>query len=185
MDTWDFTVLLLSAGWSLYLCIRIAHQWQIHKPGEGAAAAVRVFAHPFLLLFIFQAATGFENPGSIPSWIRLPGISIFLSGIGMLYAAHRTLGKNYEAAIALKNPSALVTTGPYAIMRHPIYFGALLMGIGTELALASPYMLIVILLMPLIVWQIHREERLLSSVFKDAWAAYKNNTPYKILPYIF
>lgn len=64
-----------------------------------------------------------------------PGLSLIavaLNWAGVLFAiwARIYLGRNWSATVALKHEHELVRTGPYRLMRHPIYSGMLLACIG-------------------------------------------------------
>jgi len=177
---------ILAGGWLVYFIMRLVHNWlsQTHIRFE-IFFWIKIFAHPFLLLAVLQLLTGFGIPPAMPAWSVLCGFAVFGSGLYLTYNAHVTLGMNYSAAIADKKPRNLVTRGPYGIIRHPIYLGACIMWLGFEIALYSPLIFSIPVFIPLIIWQINREEKTLSSIFEDAWSKYKQSTPYKLLPFIF
>jgi protein-S-isoprenylcysteine O-methyltransferase Ste14 len=78
----------------------------------------------------------------------------------------------------------LVTTGPYRLVRHPIYFG--LFALGEALAFGSwPAVTIVLSgIAPTFAWRARAEEKLLSRTFGDRYAAYRQRTRM-IIPYLF
>ena len=59
------------------------------------------------------------------------GVLLTLTGIGLALWARFALGKNWSGTVTLKQDHVLVQSGPYGIVRHPIYSGFLLALLGT------------------------------------------------------
>jgi protein-S-isoprenylcysteine O-methyltransferase Ste14 len=87
------------------------------------------------------------------------------------------------ATIAVTPGQKVVSTGPYAIVRHPMYSGALIMLFGTPLALGSWWGLLMFIPMAFtIAWRARDEERFLLnglSGYKD----YCRTVPYRLVPF--
>jgi protein-S-isoprenylcysteine O-methyltransferase len=62
------------------------------------------------------------------------GIPIAAFGVGFSIWARRHLGSNWSATVTLKKEQTLIKTGPYAIVRHPIYSGISLGIVGSAIA---------------------------------------------------
>jgi protein-S-isoprenylcysteine O-methyltransferase Ste14 len=76
----------------------------------------------------------------------------------------------------------LVSTGPYALVRHPMYVGALIMVIGVPLALGSYWGLLFLLLnVPILVLRILDEEKMLRSDL-DGYIDYTRTVRYRLVP---
>jgi len=75
----------------------------------------------------------------LPHSTALDALAIALTAAGVLFAiwARFHLGRNWSAAVTVKQDHALVTSGPYRFVRHPIYTGMLLAILGTAIARAS------------------------------------------------
>jgi protein-S-isoprenylcysteine O-methyltransferase Ste14 len=79
--------------------------------------------------------------------------------------------------------AALVTDGPYAVLRNPMYFGTLLIGLGFILMFAKPWFLVAFAAAYLGIYipQVKAEEERLRKHFGDAYAQYASKTP-RIFP---
>jgi protein-S-isoprenylcysteine O-methyltransferase Ste14 len=105
---------------------------------------------------------------SMPSWLRLAGLC--LAGGGLAWTTWATF---VSRETYLADPDRLISGGPYAVGRNPMYVGWTVAYVGVGLALASVWL---VLLLPgvLLVTDIavRREERLLRERFGPAYAAY-------------
>jgi protein-S-isoprenylcysteine O-methyltransferase Ste14 len=74
--------------------------------------------------------------------------------------------------------AGLVTTGPYRLVRHPIYLGLALLAMGEGLAFGSrPAFLIVLCgIVPTFLWRARAEEALLRRAFGERYALYRKQT---------
>jgi len=66
-------------------------------------------------------------------------VAILLAGMGALVAiwARLSLGTNWSARVTIKEQHELIQTGPYSMVRHPIYSGLLLMVLGTAIEMGQ------------------------------------------------
>ncbi len=83
-----------------------------------------------------------------------------------------------------KDEPELVTSGPYHLVRHPIYSGILAAGVGTALALSWVWLVAVALAGVYFVYSATVEERYLTEQFPDDYAAYKRSTKM-LVPFVF
>jgi protein-S-isoprenylcysteine O-methyltransferase Ste14 len=81
--------------------------------------------------------------------------------------------------------TGFVTSGPYRLVRHPIYLGFVLLTMGEALAFGSWPALIVVLcgIVPTFVWRARAEETLLSRIFGERYLVYRRRTKM-IIPYL-
>ena len=104
---------------------------------------------------------------------------------GALFAiwAKGKLGRWFTASFGIKTDHELVTSGPYRVVRHPIYTGLLLLGIGLGVAFDS-WLTVGFSLLFAIPFALHAaiEEQMLAAHFGDAWRAYALRTP-RIVPF--
>jgi protein-S-isoprenylcysteine O-methyltransferase Ste14 len=83
-----------------------------------------------------------------------------------------------------KDEPELVSSGPYHLVRHPIYSGILLAGAGTAVALSWQGLIVVVLAGIYFVYSATVEERYLTEQFPDAYPAYRRSTKM-LVPFIF
>jgi len=111
-----------------------------------------------------------------------------LNALGFILALFgfflRITARGYKAQL---NPDGktLITKGPYAVMRNPMYFGTLLIGLGIILVLFRWWVSVIFLIIYLCIYlpQINREEGILANRFPGAFKDYCKNTP-KFFPSI-
>ena len=114
------------------------------------------------------------------------GILLGLAGVALRALAMTTLGRSYSLTPQVDAEQAIVTTGPYRLIRHPGYAGILLTILGLQLiagtwvALAAA--LFVILPVPV---RIRLEEQMLIEQRGTRYEEYERRTPYRLIPGIY
>src|SRR5262249_58134663 len=68
-------------------------------------------------------------------WLAAVGLVLFALGLGFAIWARVHIGRNWGTPMTQKDEPELVTSGPYHLVRHPIYSGILAAGVGTAVAL--------------------------------------------------
>jgi protein-S-isoprenylcysteine O-methyltransferase Ste14 len=113
--------------------------------------------------------------------------AVIISYLGLSVAvwARVCLGRNWSAIPELKQGHELVTHGPYAFVRHPIYTGLLLMfaAIAVLSGTAAGFSLLLVVVVG-VQLKLTREETLLASEFPDQWPPYRARTK-RVLPLIW
>ena len=85
----------------------------------------------------------------------------------------------------MKDEQKVISTGPYAAIRHPMYSGAFIMLLGIPLALGSWWAFIfVFLLFAAIVWRLLAEEKFLSKNL-PGYTGYRQKVHYRLIPFIW
>jgi protein-S-isoprenylcysteine O-methyltransferase Ste14 len=100
---------------------------------------------------------------SDPGPVQIAGLCLYTAGLLMAILGRRQLGESWSdiEAPGQVSKAALVSHGLYRYVRHPIYTGDILLLIGLELALNSQLLFAILLMVPAILLQAIREERLL------------------------
>ena len=106
---------------------------------------------------------------------------------GMLFAgwARLFLGGNWSSNVTLKQDHTLIRSGPYRIVRHPIYTGLLVALLGTAIALGELRCFLGVLLAA-IAWKIKSisEETLMVQQFGDQYTRYREQVK-GLVPYLW
>ncbi len=119
-----------------------------------------------------------------PSTIRVIGAAIYTAGLLMAITSRLQLSDNWsdiEAAKVLRNQT-VVSRGLYRYIRHPIYVGDLLLLVGLELSLNSWLLLAVGLMMPVVLLQAVREEKMLAEAL-PGYDSYRLRTK-RFIPFV-
>ena len=103
-------------------------------------------------------------------WI---GLLITISGLGFSVWARSKLGRNWSQEVTIKDDHQLITDGPYALVRHPIYTGLIFGFIGSSIALGEIRGLISdILVFVVLLYKLKLEDKWLMEQFGDPYKRY-------------
>ena len=116
-----------------------------------------------------------QAPGG-DAYLGFAGVALCASGIGLAIWARVHIGRNWGMPMARKENPELVTSGPYARIRHPIYTGILLAALGSVLGHNGFWMAPVLLLGVYFVHSARREEALMLREFPQQYRAYMRRT---------
>lgn len=120
--------------------------------------------------------------GIWPFWI---GAAVTVAGLLFAVRARQHLGGNWSRSVTIKQGHELITTGPYALVRHPIYTGILAGFLGTAIALSQVRGVIVLVLVFVVFWaKLRMEEEWMRSQFGETYATYAHQTA-ALVPYLF
>ena len=96
-----------------------------------------------------------------------------------------TVNSYGASTIQIAEDQKVISTGPYALVRHPMYAGALVMLVGTPLALGSWLGLFVLVLMlPVLMWRLLDEEQFLAKNL-PGYTDYQTKVRYRLIPYVW
>ena len=136
----------------------------------------------------------------------ITGTLLMCAGAAIRVLAYRALGQLFTFRLSIRKDHHLITTGPYAVVRHPSYSGAMLYLIGTGVALLGPRSVyselglwrkpywnavgaidavMLIFVYSAGIMRMYEEDRVMREQFKDEWTEWAKRTPYKIIPYIW
>jgi protein-S-isoprenylcysteine O-methyltransferase Ste14 len=127
----------------------------------------------------FPADTAVHDP-----WLQGTGLGIFLLGLALAVWARVYLGRNWGMPMSQKADPELVTTGPYARVRHPIYSGMILAMIGTAIAVSLYWLAAVVIMGGYFIYSAVTEERSMARLFPSTYPDYKRSTKM-LIPFIF
>jgi protein-S-isoprenylcysteine O-methyltransferase Ste14 len=119
-----------------------------------------------------------------PLWLGWLGAILVVLGVGFAIWARFYLGRNWSAAVVMKEHHELITGGPYALVRHPIYAGVILAAFGFALT-GAYYGLALFVIAPIMLYpRLGKEERLMHELFPDAYSAYRSRTK-RFIPFVW
>jgi len=102
------------------------------------------------------------------------GLAILYGGVALAVWARVHLGRFWSGRVTLKEGHQLIRSGPYAIVRNPIYAGILAMALGSALAEGNAALFLAVgVLLVTFVLKIRAEEKLLSEQFGAEFESYK------------
>ncbi len=120
-------------------------------------------------------------PAAIGIPLSLVSLVLMLGGIGFSFLSLMHLGRSFSL---MAEARALVTDGPYRLIRHPLYLGELLTLVGFMLQYISAYAVVVVgLQFAFQTYRMRNEEQVLASQFPE-YEGYRSRT-YRILPWLY
>jgi protein-S-isoprenylcysteine O-methyltransferase Ste14 len=138
----------------------------------------------FIALLVEPAFDRRFGWSDLPAYFVVAGDLLMLFGWLGIYFVFR---ENSFASATIESAAdqRVISTGPYAWVRHPMYATALLMLLGIPLALGSWWgVLIVIAIVPALVWRLTDEERFLSQNL-PGYPEYRGRVRYRLLPFVW
>ena len=167
----------LTALWMRSFLLRLVSVVIILFVAARVATGTAHFAAGDALVF----HTVLFTPPAVLGWV-----AAVLTVLGILFAiwARVHLGRNWSAAPAVKEKHELVTSGPYAYVRHPIYTGILLAAFGAALSGSAFAIGIFIIVCFVFSRRIGKEERIMLELFSDTYPQYQARTK-RLVPLVW
>ena len=138
----------------------------------------------FIMIFIVSALDHRFSWSVVPMFVVAAGDIFVAIGLLVVFLVFKE-NSFASATIEVGSEQTLVSTGPYAFVRHPMYFGAFVMLTGTPLALGSWWgLLSVIPIVGVIIWRLLDEEVFLEKNL-PGYTTYRNRVKYRLLPFIW
>jgi len=152
-----------------------------YKPPKTLRALFIAHYAPILLIVMIGPMTGLFHVWELPiHWFFsiMLGIIIFLLGAFVYFKWEIFWAKAYNGE--------LVTDGIFRYIRHPHYTSLLIVGFGLAFFFYSvAALLIATLAIPLMIWSILDEEKLLIKQYGEEYKEFIKKTPYRLIPKIF
>jgi protein-S-isoprenylcysteine O-methyltransferase Ste14 len=121
---------------------------------------------------------------AVPVWVVIVGDLLVATGFFLIFRVYRE--NTFTAATIQVTPGqTVISTGPYSIVRHPMYAGGSLYMLGTPLSLGSYWGVLVFLAVaPFLLWRLFDEERILTRDL-PGYAEYRRRVRYCLVPLIW
>jgi protein-S-isoprenylcysteine O-methyltransferase Ste14 len=172
MPTYAYIILLV--GWVLWFLPFPIAGWNRNSPQKrDPRARWGLLLQGLAYAIVWQGHFWTRYP---PTW-RIALSILFLALAALLsFTATRALGRHLRFEAALSPDHELIRTGPYRLIRHPIYTSMLCLLLGTGFMIASPPLFVPAILIFLIGTEIrvHVEDKLLASRFGDDFHNYQH-----------
>ena len=158
------------------------------EDGPVIAFGIRVgglaFYGGMLAYLVYPPILGWAAVGLAPG-VRWLGAGLVAGGAALAVWARRCLGDSSTVTSVPREDAELVTHGPYARMRHPVYSAGLLLIPGAAMLAANFFIFAAgLAVMAVVMVRTRREEALLIEKFGDAYLAYMERTG-RLLPKLF
>ena len=140
-----------------------------------------------VVFFSFLLLPGFDHRFA---WSHVPAPVVILGDVGValgMLVAFLVFRENTfaSATVEIHPGQQVISTGLYAILRHPMYSGALIFVLGMPLALGSWWALLLFpAITAILAWRLTEEEKLLS-VNLPGYQAYQGRVRYRLVPFIW
>jgi protein-S-isoprenylcysteine O-methyltransferase Ste14 len=138
----------------------------------------------FIALLVVPAFDYRFEWSSVPPAVVVAGDALVAIGLCLVSVVYRE-NTFSSATIEIAENQKVVSTGPYAMVRHPMYASASLYLLGTPLALGSYWGFVPIAaMMPFLIWRLLDEERFLSRNLAG-YADYQKRVRYRLVPFVW
>lgn len=196
LDYWQaWTFLAVYFGWSLAITLYLmaADPKLLQRRMSGGPAAEK---EPTQKIIMFFTSMGFIGLLIFPAldhrfaWSRMPP---YVSLAGDLFVTLGFLAIFFvfkentfsSATIELAPDQKVISTGPYAVVRHPMYAGALVLLFGIPIALGSWWgLLLIVAMVPALIWRLVDEENFLVRNL-PGYAEYQHEVRCRLIPLVW
>ena len=152
-----------------------------YKPPKELRALFIIHYAPLLLIIMIGPLTAYFNVWELPLnkiYTIISGLLIFILGTIVYFKWEIFWYKTYKGQ--------LVTNGIFKYIRHPHYTSLIIIGIGLALFFYSLFAFFIsILAIPIIIWSILDEEKLLIKQYGDEYRKFMKKTPWRLIPRIY
>jgi len=177
--------LVFAVGWAAFWLYWLVAAFSV-KMGRvpwSRELRIRVLIVVSVIVLIRLGAFRGHGVDSDP-WRVGVGLVLFALGLGFAVWARLHIGRNWGTPMTQKDEPELVTSGPYHLVRHPIYSGILAAGVGTAVALSWVWLTAVFLAGVYFLYSATVEERYLTEQFPDDYPSYRRSTKM-LVPFVF
>jgi protein-S-isoprenylcysteine O-methyltransferase Ste14 len=184
MRNWTWSIIALC--WLTFLAVWVVSAFNVKR----SVQRYNTFWLRYVLIVVVALAVVLPIKGQLGRLYRVPiplGVVadlIAIAGLSFTVWARLVLGRNWSGNVTFKENHELITSGPYAIVRHPIYTGMLAMALATALDFGQSLAIFIFILMVVgLTTKYRQEEKVMTEHFGKHYTAYMKKTK-AIIPYI-
>ena len=182
MKTVEF---VFAVGWAAFWLYWLVAAFSTTKGRVPRSRGLRIRAVIMVIAILLVRLGAFRSHGlNTDPWRAGIGLVLFALGLGLAIWARLHIGRNWGSPMTQRNDPELVTSGPYELVRHPIYSGILAAGVGTAVALSWLWLTATLLAGVYFLYSAIVEERYLTKEFPDDYPLYKRSTKM-LVPFLF
>lgn len=175
-------------GWvafSVYWEIAARNEAAAKSTESGVSRGIHILLANLALALVFFPIRGLGRFLPASTLIMTAGLVVEGLGLFLTIWARRCLGRNWSGEISIKVDHELIRSGPYKLLRHPIYTGLLTMYVGTAVVAGTWLALIGLAMAAFAYWRkIRLEEKNLNVAFGTDYDAYRRET-WALIPGLF
>ncbi len=165
----------------LYWLFSARNQKAAKKRESGSERIRQILPMAACYILLFESRTGYGWLGSrfVPKRPELELAGLLITALGVAFAiwARAHLGANWSAVVSIRADHELIRTGPYRLIRHPIYTGMILAAIGTALVIGEVRgLLATAICLAAFYLKASNEERWLAHEFGEKFEAHTRDT---------
>jgi protein-S-isoprenylcysteine O-methyltransferase Ste14 len=192
-QAWIFMAVFVSASSAVTVYLAIHDPGLLERRMRAGPVAEKERSQKFIIALAMMGFIGLLAVSAFDhqfGWSRMPTyvclIGDALIGIGFLLVFFVVKANTYAAStIQVTEDQKVITGGPYAFVRHPMYAGSFPILIGTPLALGSWWGLsALIVFVPALIWRLANEESFLRKNL-PGYTEYTDKVRYRLVPYVW
>jgi protein-S-isoprenylcysteine O-methyltransferase Ste14 len=173
----DFSDVVIAICWFIFVIVWMVSAFFVKRTVERSLGWARLL----VLVAVLLIFTPLNHVAALrqPLWTRTAAIGavaalITIGGLAFCVWARTVLGSNWSGSITFKQGHELIQRGPYAFVRHPIYSGLLLMGLGSAINSGRPrsFLFLATVLVALAI-KAHFEEEVMTRHFPEVYPEYR------------
>ena len=177
--------LVFAVGWAAFWLYWLLAAFSMKRGRVLWSREVRIRVVIVAVAILLVRLGAFRGHGlDSDPWRESAGLALFALGLGFAIWARVHIGRNWGTPMTQKDEPELVTSGPYRLVRHPIYSGILVAAIGTAGALSWLWLTAVALAGIYFLYSATVEERFLTEQFPNGYPPYKRSTKM-LVPFVF
>ena len=152
---------------------------------EASQKLIQLFASIcFIAVFVLSTLDHRFGWSAVPTYAVVAGDLLVVLGLFVVFLVFKE-NSFASATIEVDNDQKIVSTGPYSIVRHPMYSGSLVMLLGIPLALGSYWGLLAVCVFALVlIWRLLDEERFLAHHL-SGYPEYQHKVKSRLLPFLW
>ncbi len=177
--------LVFAVGWAAFWLYWIVAAFSMKRGRVPWSRELRIRGVIVVVVIVLVRSGAFRGHGlDTDPWRAGFGLVLFAVGLGFAIWARMHIGRNWGTPMTQKDEPELVTSGPYHLVRHPIYSGILVAGVGTAVGLSWWWLTAVVLAGVYFLYSATVEERFMIEQFPDAYPVYRRSTRM-LVPFVF